>query len=157
MNYLTNFGSPTRPAGAKATYSRCYFVVPVGHAGVGPFARLFLPLFVSVAIAFLAFLIRPNDLDPRFGVGIAAVFGAVSSQILMKSGLPDVAQTTVADQLHHLGLGFVFLSLLQSCISLRLMHANRQRLSGKLDTISAILFPTVFVLLVAIIVIPVYR
>jgi len=157
VDYRTNFGEPTRPAGQKATYSRFYFVVPVGHSGAAPLVRLFMPLFVSVAIAFLAFLLRPDDLDPRFGVGIAAVFGAVSSQILVRSSLPDTAQITVGDQIHHLGLGFVFLSLLQSCISLRLWHKDKEGLSRKLDCVSAIAFPLAFATLMALIILPAYR
>jgi len=157
VDYLTNYGNPKRPPGQKATYSRFRLVLPVEHFGPAPLVRLFMPLFVSVAIAFLAFLIRPDDLDPRFGVGIAAVFGAVSSQILLKSSLPDMAQATVADQLHHLGLGFVFLSLLQSCISLRLWHAGRESSSRRFDVWSAVVFPVAFAALAALLIMPAYR
>lgn len=100
-----------------------------------------LGLFISVAIAFFAFLIRPTDLDPRFGVGVAAIFGAVSSEIVVLSNLPEMPYFTLADKVHMVSLFFVFLSLLESCIVLKMTHAGRQASAHMIDQFALLAFP----------------
>lgn len=148
--YRTSYGNPMRRPHEPTQYSRFLFVIPVTHSGWAVFLKTFLALFVSVAIACLAFLVRADELEPRFGVGIAGTFGAVSSQLVLESRIADGAHFTLADQVHHLGLIVVFLSLLQSCISLRLWRAGKECKSRKLDSACALLFPLVFALLVLV-------
>ncbi|MEI6502898.1 MAG: hypothetical protein WCP21_17950 [Armatimonadota bacterium] len=146
--YRTSYGNPLRRPHAPTEYSRFVFVIPVTHSGWAVFLKTFLALFISVAIACLAFLVRADELEPRFGVGIAGTFGAVSSQLVLESRIADGAHFTFADQVHHLGLIVVFLSLLQSCISLRLWRAGKEVRSQKLDAVCALVFPLAFTLLV---------
>ncbi len=152
--YETDFGNPRRrvekKSGEKAVYSRFCFVITANHRGIGIFLKTFLALFISVAIAFLTFAIRPADLDPRFGVGIAGIFGAVSSYIIMSQNTPETAQLTFGDELHLLAMFFIYLSLFESCISLRFHHLGAERFQKRLDNWSLVLFPFVFCLLVIV-------
>ncbi|MBU0610120.1 MAG: hypothetical protein KKI08_19700 [Armatimonadetes bacterium] len=157
VEYNTNYGNPWRPPGQKATYSRFHVVLPLRHEGLGSLGQLFIALFVSVAIAFLSFLISASDFGARASMGVAAVFGVVSSHILLRSGLPDAAGTTVADRFHHVALGFIFLALLQSCITARLCAAGRDALCRRLDLWSLVVFPLVFVILLLLLALPVYQ
>ncbi len=147
--YNTNYGNPARAADALATYSRFQMAIDIHRAGASIFLKTFLGLFISVAIAFLAFLIKPTDLDPRFGVGVAAIFGAVSSEIVVLSNLPDMPYFTLADKIHMVSLFFVFLSLLQSCVSLRLVHSGKHHRSNVLDRISLVGFPLTYAACIA--------
>jgi len=88
--YKTSYGNPFRAPGENATYSRMRIEIPIMHVGSNlTFLKLFLPDFLSVLIALLTFLIEPIDLDPRFGVGVAAIFGAVSSMLVANSSIPE--------------------------------------------------------------------
>lgn len=132
--YETNYGNPRRPPGQKAVYSRFVVDIPIMHAGNELiYLKTFIGVFISVAIAFLTFLIEPTDLDPRFGVGIAGIFGAVSSMIVVSSNMPENPYFTLSDQIHFSSLGFIFLTIFVSCIVLRLQKQGRESLSRKMD------------------------
>jgi hypothetical protein len=112
----------------------------------GYFVKLFFGLFVATAIAFLELFIRPVDLDPRFGLGVGAIFASVGSEYIVTSSLPDTSVLTLADVLHILAFVFIFLTLAESTLSLHVYNGGdetaKQR-SRRLDRWSF------FVLLVA--------
>jgi hypothetical protein len=147
--YETNFGDPTRPFGSTATYSRLYCSIRIAHRSFSIYIKTFLALFISVAIAFLSFVLKPSETDPRFGVGVAAIFAAVSSEIVTTSNLPDMPYLTLADKVHLFSLFIIFLSLLQSCLSLRLFRNGNPTLATRIDRISLFAFPICYAVVVA--------
>jgi hypothetical protein len=147
--YETNFGDPTRPSGSTATYSRLYCSIHIAHSSFSIYLKTFLALFISVAIAFLSFLLKPSETDPRFGVGVAAIFGAVSSEIVTTSNLPDMPYLTLADKIHIFSLFIIFLSILQSCLSLRLFRRGNTALVARIDRIALFAFPICYAVVVA--------
>jgi hypothetical protein len=134
--YHTNYGDTSLPSENESVYSRFQFAVPIERAGYGYFLKLFFGLFIATGIAFTAFFIKPNDLDPRFGLGIGAIFAAVASEYVVTSSLPDTNLLTMADKLHLLAFFFIFLSIVESTYSLSLFSspdAARVRRSIRLD------------------------
>jgi hypothetical protein len=148
--YHTTFGEPTEPTGGSSTYSRVSGSVHIAREGDSIYVKTFLGLFISVGIAFISFLFRPGETDPRFAVGVAAIFGAVSSEIVASGNLPDMPYLTLADKIHLFSLFVIFLSLLQSCLSLRLFKQNKHLLAARLDRISLFAFPIVYALVVVL-------
>jgi len=148
-SYETNFGDPTRAADGTAEYSRLYCTIRVSHRNFSIYVKTFLALFISVAIAFLSFVLKPSETDPRFGVGLAAIFGAVSSEIVVSSNLPDMPYLTLADKVHLFSFFVVFLSILQSCLMLRLFRQGRTALVARVDRISLFAFPICYAIVVA--------
>jgi hypothetical protein len=133
-NSETNYGNPERPPGEKATYSRFRMSIPIKHAGSELiYLKTFIGVFISVAIAFLTFLVDPTDLDPRFGVGVAGIFGAVSSMIVVSSNLPENPYFTLSDKVHLISLGFIFLSILVSCIVLKVSKNGFALIARRID------------------------
>jgi hypothetical protein len=131
--YDTGYGSPARRPGEKAVYSRFSVVLPIRHAGMAVYLKTFLVLFISVATAFLTFLIHPNHLEARFGVSVPGIFGAVTGYVLVAGRLPDAAGLSLADRVHYLGILFIFLSLLESCASVKLWFDKREKQALRLD------------------------
>ena len=150
--YDTTFGNPTRAANDKATYSRFVAELTVVHAGIRGFVKTFLSLFIAVAIAFLTFIIPPGDLPPRFSMGLTGLFGAVSSQIVLYQLLDECPYLTVADKIHYISLFFIFLSILESAIALRLFHAGKELVWKRMDQCSIVAFPLLFILSVILLV-----
>jgi hypothetical protein len=146
--YQTNFGYPNEPPGGTSTYSRFNCSIKISRHSGSIFIKTFLGLFISVAIAFLSFLFKPGETDPRFAVGVAAIFGAVSSEIVATGNLPDMPYLTLADKIHFFSLFMIFLSLLQSCLSLRLFREGNSPLAHRLDRISLFAFPISYALVV---------
>lgn len=109
--------------------------------GTNYFAKLFFGLWVAVAIAFLAFFIRPTDVDPRFGLGVGAIFAAIASEYIVSSSLPDTNIITLADWLHLVAFGFIFISIAQSTWSLWLMQNGAEARSKKMDKLFVVLLP----------------
>ena len=67
--YDTNFGHPGRLEHDGARYSRILVELPADHKGARIFVKTFLALFISVALAFLTFLIRPCRPPPSLQHG----------------------------------------------------------------------------------------
>ena len=143
--YATNYGDTSLPTGAESAYSRFIYSVHISRPGYSLFIKLFTGLFIAAGIGFLSLLIRPIDLDPRFGLGVGAMFAAVASQYVLDSNLPDAPGLTLADKLHVLTFLFIFITLLESTISLRLWNRGRQALSEQLDRYSLVCIVLCFV------------
>jgi hypothetical protein len=150
--YNTTFGNPARAADERSTYSRFVAELTVVHAGIRGFVKTFLSLFIAVAIAFLTFIIPPGDLPPRFSMGLTGLFGAVSSQIVLYQLLDECPYLTVADKIHYVALFFIFLSILESAIALRLFHSGKELLWKRMDQCSIVAFPLLFIISVILLV-----
>lgn len=125
---------------ARPRFSFLLLVAPI----VGThYIAIFQALFASVAIALLVFFIKPTHVDPRFGLGVGAFFAAVGSNAAIVSGLPQVDRVTLVNIVNGLGLLTVFLTLVQSTISLYIFDTlGRERLSRLFDYVSvAVILP----------------
>lgn len=151
-SYNTNYGDPTIPTGKISTYSRFEFDLPLVRGGSGYFLKLFFGLFVATAISFLAFFIKPTEVDPRFGLGIGAIFAAVASEYVVTSSLPDTNVLTMADVLHMLAFVFIFISIAESTYSLKLYSSDDEaqiKRSIKLDRLSFVFLSVAYMALSA--------
>lgn len=134
--YSTNYGNISLETGNKSSYSRFSFQVDLVRPGLGYFFKLFWSLFLATVIALLAMLIDPIDLDPRFGLGVGAIFAAIASAYVISSALPETNQFTLADKMNMLAIGIIFLSILQSVFSLRMWKSGNEAGSKVLDRYS---------------------
>ena len=142
--YNSNFGDVSLPTGNKTSYARATLTMFFTREGTNYFAKLFFGLWVAVAIAFLAFFIRPTDVDPRFGLGVGAIFAAIASEYIVSSSLPDTNIITLADWLHLVAFGFIFISIAQSTWSLWLMQNGAEARSKKMDKLFVVLLPSAY-------------
>ncbi len=133
--YLTNYGDLSLPSDSGSTYSRVEFQIDLFRPGIGYLLKLFWSVYLSAGVALLAFLIKPTDLDARFGMGVGALFAAMASAYIISSALPETNQMTLADQASMIAVGVIFLSLTGSTASLYLFSAGHEQLSRKLDRI----------------------
>ncbi len=142
--YRSNFGDVSLPTGNESSYARATLSMNFNREGTNYFAKLFFGLWVAVAIAFLAFFIRPTDVDPRFGLGVGAIFAAIASEYIVTSSLPDTNIITLADWLHLVAFGFIFVSIAQSTWSLWLMQNGHEERSKKMDKLFVMLLPAAY-------------
>ncbi|MDZ4820152.1 MAG: hypothetical protein SGJ20_14385 [Planctomycetota bacterium] len=146
--YSTNFGDTNLDTGNVSKYSRFIFSVQLERGGIGAFLKLFFGLFIAVAIALLAFFIKPTEVDPRFGLGIGAIFAAVASLYVVTSSLPDSQTMSMADMLHLLAFLVIFLSLLESTWSLSAYASEEESkvaLSKRVDRLSFVVLTAAYV------------
>ena len=145
QTYASTFGDPRVADDASSAYTRYTISIPISRPGVGYPLKLFWSLYLSVFIVLLAFKIKPSEVEPRFGLGIGAVFAIMASSYVISSALPDGNQVTLADKVVMICISFIFLSIVQSIISLHLLHAGKATVSSTLDKLSFIIFNLCFI------------
>ena len=116
-SYITDRGWPDDP-GHRGTWSQPRFAIEIERRGLGLFLLLFQALFVSVGVALLPCFIKPTHVDPRFGLGVGALFAVVANSYLVGAQMPESGEFSLADFVSLLGIGTIFITLAQSTISL---------------------------------------
>jgi len=148
--YRSNFGDISLPKGQETRYSRLTLRMRFAREGDLVFLKLLFGVWVGAGISFVAFFIPPHRIDPRFGVGVGAIFAAIASEYIVTQSLPDTNIVTLADKLHVLAFAFIFASIVESTFSLYLVENGHQFQSKRLDRVARWAFPLSFALLNAL-------
>jgi len=115
---------------------------------------MFQAMVVAVGVALLACFIKPTHVDPRFGLGVGALFAAVANSYLVGAEMPEGGEFSLADVINLLGIVTILITLTESTISLHLYESlDRPAVSRRLDRVSfwtiLVCFATALVLLLA--------
>lgn len=145
-HYNSNYGDISVPTGNQSAYSRLSFKVDLQRPGRSLFFKLAWTQYLAVLIAFLAFFIKPTNVDPRFGLPVGAIFALVASQYVITASLPDSSSMTLTDQINGVNVTFVFLSLIESTVALGLFEAGREDAARRLDRSAAVVAIAAYVL-----------
>jgi hypothetical protein len=135
-SYKTSRGDPRIDGGTKATFSQFRMGIWIKRQSLGFFFKMFLPLFISVAVAMLAFFINPSHSAPRFSLGVGALFAAVANSYINSSMLPNTGILSLADVMNIVGTTTILLTLIGSTISLYLREKTDNELWRRFDRIS---------------------
>lgn len=120
--YESNFGDTTLATGARSDYARVGFYLPLEREGVGMVWKMFGGLFVSVCVALLAFFVDAREVDPRFGLGVGALFAGVANQYIVSENLPPGGSWTLSDKVHFLAFLVILTVLILGAIALSLLR-----------------------------------
>jgi hypothetical protein len=157
-NYGSGFSDPQLSPGATQVHSRFVFGIFGSLSSLPIYIRMFQALFVSVAAALTALFIKPIHVDPRFGLGVGALFAATANNISVGEIVPYTDQLTLTTMVNASGLATIFLSLLQSTISLYLFDTlGREKLSRFYDRVSFVVVLLGFVATNLILIIVAWR
>jgi len=144
-SFQSDFNDPALPEGYWLTFSTFLFGIWASSPGLMFYFKLFLALFVSVLIAISVFFIKPTDVDPRFGLGVGALFAASATAYVISSALPPSGGMVLADLVNALGILVIFLTVMESILSLYLYDIkDKPALSRYLDRVMFIIFLTGF-------------
>jgi hypothetical protein len=144
--YQTTFGDPSLPADYQPTFSTFVYGLWLTSPGLGYFLKLFLALYISVLISISVFFIKPIDVDPRFGLGVGALFAAVANAYIISGLLPPSGGMVMADLINSFGICVIFLTVMESILSLYLFEIKeKEALSKRLDQVSIIIFLVGFI------------
>lgn len=142
--YHSNYGDPSLPTDARSEFSRFAFEMDLDRQSFGSAIKLLSTVLLATAVAFVAFMVKPSDLDARFGMGVGALFAVAASAFIASSSVPDSGVMTTADFVHMVALAFIFGSLLISAICLKLEVSGREALAFRIDHICVVLLPALF-------------
>lgn len=132
-HHYSSLGDPAIPAGSDAPYSRLVLAIPVRREGAAIYLKSFLVMFLSVGVGLLGSALSCRHVEARLGIGVASIFGVVSSYLVVSQSLPETAQFTLADKLHLVGMGAVFLSILISVTAFRMCGRLGEERTERLD------------------------
>ena len=130
--YATTYG--LRDSGTAASvYSRFDLPITLTRTSYGPLFKAFWISLLSVVLGLLAFLIKSDDLDARFGMGVGSIFAASANAFVIADSLPETTKITLAEQINLIAVGVIFTSVFISIWSLRLRYVGRDDDSLTLD------------------------
>ena len=139
--YRSTHGDPRVPPGTEKVQSQLRMGLWIQRDGLGFYFKMFVALFVAVGIALLAFFIKPTEVDPRFGLGLGALGAVLVNTYVTSSLVPDTGVMTLADLVNQVAIVTIFLSLMQSAISLYLFERKgKEKLSRLFDRVSLVMF-----------------
>ena len=144
MVYHSNYGDPSLPGDARSEYSRFAFALDLDRQTYGSALKLLSTVLLATAVAFVAFMVKPSDLDARFGMGVGSLFAVAASAFIASSSVPDSGVMTIADHIHMVALAFIFGTLLISAVCLKLEVSERESTAFRIDRICLVGLPLLF-------------
>jgi len=90
-----------------STVSRVVVTVPLTRPWIPSSAKIFIPLIVVVLCAAIVFLVHPQHVDARFGLGISSLLTLVALKWITDSELPLMDYLGLVDSLYLLAFMFV--------------------------------------------------
>ena len=137
--YPTTFGNPNDKNGSSK-YSGVSFSFDIIRLNRWTtFFKLYTGILISFLIALSVFLIKPTNLDARFGLVVGSLFSSIGSKYIVDSMIPVYYENTLFDNIHNATFIYIFIITILSIISLNLMEKSVIKLhliSIKLDKIS---------------------
>jgi hypothetical protein len=132
-DYTTDYGDPDMMGQGASTYSRFIASIDVERPSSTAALKLYIGVFVAAMIGFMSLAVPPSVTDARFGLGSAALFAAIATQFVIASNLPDTAVLTIPDTVCIVTIAYVFLTLFESAVSLRLFRRGHPVAARRLD------------------------
>jgi hypothetical protein len=148
--YATSYGLRSAE-GEHATYSRLLIPVSLERTSYSVLFKSFWVSFLAVVLGLLAFLVKADDLDARFGMGVGSIFAASANAFILSDTLPATNFITLAEQINLIAVGVIFSTVFISIWSLRLRYAGRDDASVRLDLWALFTFAAVFIVAVLIV------
>jgi hypothetical protein len=133
--YDTDFGDPKLDNYSE--FSKVTYTMNLSRDSWSLFLKLFIGCFVAFFVAFLSLFIKPEHVDPRFGLSIGGLFAAVGNKYVVDSITPSSVYFTLIDKIHGLTIIYILLIVLLSVISLKLYDKGLINKQKKFDKISA--------------------
>jgi hypothetical protein len=112
--------------------------------------KVILPLFFIVMMSWGVFWIDPSQAGTQIAVATTSMLTLIAYRFAIDSQVPKVPYMTKLDQFTVVGTSLVFLCLIQVLVTARLNYIGNVELARKIDRVSRIVFPIVFIISLAI-------
>lgn len=114
--------------------------------------KLITGVLVAFFISCLVFLIKPTNVDPRFGLCVGGLFAAIGNKYIIEGIVPSTNAVTMLDSIHNLTYIFILIIIIISIFSLKIFEKQTEKsikISQKIDFISLISISIVYTLAVS--------
>ncbi len=117
-------GYGTVPLDHLNKHSILCFSMDINRSGWGIFFKCFIGMYVAFFVAYIAFFIDIQKVEPRFGLPVGALFAAIANKYVIESLLPQTPEWTIVDWFHFFTFFSILLVIYFSAISLGLKKPN---------------------------------
>ncbi len=136
-------------------FNHISFAVELSRKSWGLYFKLFTGLYIAFLVSFLAFFIRPDYVDPRFGLSVGGLFASVANKYVVDANIPATISFSFVDMVHFMSFIYILITLVISSISLRLYSHGKTEKRKILDhwasrimIVSYVIFNGILILLV---------
>jgi hypothetical protein len=148
VDYSTTFGDPDISSGSS--YPRLVASVQVERESKTGFFKLIAGVYAASAIAFLSFLMVPDN-PPIFGARMVVLVGALFSTVLSLRASQAVLGATeslsLVDKIHLLAMLYIFIAALITVLARKTCESGKEELAKRYDRIWLCVLGISFVLL----------
>jgi len=109
--------------------------------------KVFLPIFIILAISWSIFWIRIEELESRVTISIVCMLSLIAYNFVIDDSLPKLGSLTLIDMLVILSYVFSAIPTLETVIANRLYRSKREELSIIIDEKCQYLVPSAFFVL----------
>jgi hypothetical protein len=113
--------------------------------------RVIFPMALIVMMSWGVFWISPDRFGPQIGLSATAMLTLIAFQFFVASALPKLSYFTLLDKLIVGSTVLVFLTLLQSILTVHLVFSDRSKLAQAADRHCRWAFPLLFLALWAVV------
>jgi hypothetical protein len=146
-SYNSNFGDPE--IHNYETYSRISFDIFIERNPFGILAKISLPLFVVLFLAYLVFFIPDYEIGTASALTVTALLAGIAFEWTIKDSLPKASYLTLIDKLFYLVYFFIFYAMVQTIITFNLSKGSEKNklLSSNIEEKSKYIFPILFIIM----------
>lgn len=113
--------------------------------------KILLPLVLIIATSWSIFWLPYQELANRIHISLAVVLSVVAYQFVVSGNLPKIPYFTTMDNILIVSFEFIVLTIIQSIIVNKLYLNRNSGLALKLDIISRIVIPVLYLAIVSLI------
>jgi len=106
--------------------------------------KVLLPLIMIVMMSWIVFWIHPSEAGSQISVSITSMLTLIAYRFAIGSSLPTVSYLTRMDMFILFSTIMVFIALLQTILTSRLVKDDRVEAALSIDRICRVIFPAVF-------------
>jgi hypothetical protein len=144
--YETAFGDD-RLAKPRTEYSTFRVRLSINREAMGLFWKLFLGMYLAFLIAYTCFFIHADSIDSRFGLSVGSLFAVVGNKYIIDSSLPESTSFTLVDTLHGLTMFCIFVVIISTAWSLKLVKSDQHQRADRFDRRVAVIMLLLYIAL----------
>jgi len=142
--YNTDFGDPDRKE-TDSVYSHYEVGVSLSRLFAPFFFKIVLPLFVTLAMAYLVFWIPPKEIQSATGLAMSALLSCIACNVTVSQNLPSIGYLVTSDKFFICTYCLLFLNLSQSVVTYNFYENGQNDRALAWDRRAQIAFPILYV------------
>lgn len=150
--YNTDFGDYTAPS-ADSVYSRFSVSLTIERISWPYLFKILLPLCVILLMGYLMFQLPPKEIQGAIAISMSALLSCIAFELTISQSLPPVGYLITSDKFFILAYGLLSINLGVSIWAYRLHDSGRTTAALALYAICRRMFPVLFLLSFAYIVV----